>query len=71
MYELTDKEHERFSSCPWFRFAILNLYASGLTKEEAFSAMILELLRERDENRNAEIKRLMASTSSPIIKVNQ
>ena len=71
MYELTDKEYERFSSCSWFRFAILNLYASGLTKEEALSAMVLELLRERDENRNAEIKRLRASTSSPIIKINE
>ena len=71
MYELTDKEHERFSNCPWFRFAILNLYVSGVTKEEALSAMVLELLREKDENRNDEIKRLMASKSSSIIKVNQ
>jgi len=71
MYDFTDDERERFINCVWFRSACYNCYGNGMTKDEALSAMIIELLRERDERHKLDVERMMTSTRREFYGDNQ
>lgn len=69
MYDFTDKEHERFNNCIFFRRACYQCYANGMTKEEAMSEITMALLEDKDRRDKEELKRALESTR-PITSIN-
>lgn len=69
MYDFTDREYERFNNCTFFRRACYQCHASGMTKEEAMSEIVMALLEDKDRRDKEELKRALESTS-PIISIN-
>lgn len=62
MYDLTDKEYEKYTNNNLFRMACERAYSNGFSKEQMLSELTMMLLEEKELAEKKRIEEMMIST---------